>query len=348
MELEARLEALADKVRQHQEVLATEEAAKFALVNPFIEALGYDLSDPAEVIPEFTCDVGGKKGEKVDYAIKVGGNVAILVECKPASSELSLRHASQLYRYFNASDAKIAILTNGVRYKFFSDLNATNKMDDAPFLEVDICELSKPDVKSLARYQKAEFDVDAVTEAAANLQMEGAVVGILNRELVEPSDEFVRLIAGMVSDKRLTPGIRNAVKRHIPNAFNTIFRRRLDAKWSSAMQDEAQTEPASVSEIETTPEEMEGFNIVRSIAAEYVNPQRVHLRDSKSYCAVLLDDNNRKPIVRLRFNSATTKYLGVFDAEKNEQMKPVETPVDIYRYKNEIASRVRGMMETHD
>ncbi len=345
MELEARLESLAEKVRKHAEILETEEAAKFALVNPFIEALGYDLSNPAEVVPEFTCDVGGKRGEKVDYAIKVGGEVAILIECKASNSELRMKHASQLYRYFGASDAKFAVLTNGVVYKFFSDLDATNRMDNAPFLVLDICNLKKSDIKGLARFQKGEFDLASAAEAAANMQMEGEVTAVLKAEMLDPSDELVRLIASQVTDRRLTPGIKSAIGRHIPNAFNSIIRQKLDAKWISAMNDEPDGEPASASEIETTLEEVEGYNIVRSIGAEVVSPKRIVMRDSKSYCAILLDDNNRKPIARLRFNSPTTKHLGTFDSEKNEQLHPIEEPVEIFKFKDAIVERIRSMLD---
>ncbi|WP_370179721.1 type I restriction endonuclease [Alteriqipengyuania sp.] len=345
VELEARLEALGDKARKHSEVLETEEAAKFALVNPLIQALGYDLSNPSEVVPEFTCDFGGKKGEKVDYALKVGGNVAILIECKSSRAELSLKHASQLCRYFSASDAKFAILTNGVIYKFYSDLDSANRMDNSPFLEVDILNLKKDDVRGLSRFQKSEFDLEAAAEAAASMQMEGEVANVLKRELAEPSDEMVRLIASKVTDRRLTAGVKSAIARHIPNAFNTIIRNRLDAKWSSAMKEDIDPELASTSEIETTEDEIEGFNIIRSIGSEVVDPARIVIRDSQSYCAVLLDDNNRKPIARMRFNSPTTKYLGTFDAEKNEELKPVERPVDIYKYKAEILTRISAMLD---
>ena len=343
MELEAKLEALAEKVRSHSEVLETEEAAKFALVNPFISALGYDLSNPAEVTPEFTCDYGGRKGEKVDYAIKVGAEVAILVECKSAKSDLSLRHASQLCRYFGASDAKFAILTNGAVYKFYSDLDATNRMDDAPFLELDIRDLRKSDIKAVARFQKTEFDRDAAAEAAANLQMASSVGAAIEKELLEPSDQFVRMIAAHVTDRRLTPGVKAIVARHIPVAFKALVRDKLDARWSSAMSSEPDEEPADTSEIETTPDELEGYNIVRAIAAELVAVDRIAMRDSQSYCAVLLDDNNRKPIARLRFNSPTTRYIGTFDADKNEELRSVEQPSDIFRYKDAILNRIRAM-----
>ena len=345
MELEARLESLADKVRKHSEILQTEEAAKFALVNPLIQALGYDLSNPSEVVPEFTCDFGGKKGEKVDYALKIGDSIAILIECKPSTAELSLKHASQLCRYFSASDAKFAILTNGVIYKFFSDLDAANRMDNTPFLEIDILNLRKDDIRGLARFQKSEFDLEAAAEAAASMQLESEVAQVLKREMAEPSDDMIRLIASKVTDRRLTPGVKSAIGRHIPNAFATIIRNRLDAKWSSAMKEEDDPELASTSEIETTEEEIEGYNIIRSIGSELVDPSRIFIRDSQSYCAVLLDDNNRKPIARMRFNSPTTKYLGTFDANKNEDLKPVERPVDIYKYKSEILARVDAMLD---
>lgn len=345
MELNARLESLAEKALKHSKVLETEEATKFALVNPFIEALGFDLSDPTQVEPEFTCDVGGKKGEKVDYALKIGDQVAILVECKATRSDLTLKHASQLYRYYGASEAKFAVLTNGVIYRFFSDLNATNKMDDEPFLEVDLCDLSPGDVREVAKFQREGFDAEAAAEAAVNMQMQNGVIEVLRREMSEPSDKMVQLVASQVVEGRLSPGIKSAIARHIPNAFNSIIRAKLDAKWSSAMREEPDEEPASASEIETTPEEIEGFNIVRSIGSELVSPDRIVMRDSKSYCAVLLDDNNRKPIVRLRFNSPTTKHLGVFDADKNEEMIPVESPVDIFQSKQAILERISTMLE---
>jgi hypothetical protein len=64
MELEARIGELSKVVREHREVLLTEEAAKTALVMPFLQALGYNVFNPGEVVPEFTCDVGTKKGGK--------------------------------------------------------------------------------------------------------------------------------------------------------------------------------------------------------------------------------------------------------------------------------------------
>ncbi len=118
MDLATKLAALEQRTSQHRELLLTEEAAKTALVMPFLQALGYDVFNPAQVIPEFTADVGIKKGEKVDYALCIDGKLSILVECKPSTIDLDLKHAGQLFRYFSTTDARVAILTNGVVYKF--------------------------------------------------------------------------------------------------------------------------------------------------------------------------------------------------------------------------------------
>jgi hypothetical protein len=173
MELEARLNELSRVVREHREVLLTEEAAKTALVMPFLQALGYNVFNPSEVVPEFTCDVGTKKGEKVDYAVCDGGKVTILIECKPANSELSVKHASQLFRYFATTDARLALLTNGVVYQFYSDIDALNKMDDKPFFTLQLDALKKTDLRTLERFTKGSFDIDKIVEEAGNLKTQG-------------------------------------------------------------------------------------------------------------------------------------------------------------------------------
>ncbi len=138
MVLRNSLESLSERVALQRDNLATEEAAKHALVLPFISALGYDIFDPTEVIPEFTADFGLRHGEKVDYAIMREGKPALLVECKKVSDPLHVSGASQLARYFSVTEARIGVLTNGIVYRFFSDLEADNVMDSEPFLEIDL------------------------------------------------------------------------------------------------------------------------------------------------------------------------------------------------------------------
>lgn len=345
MEMETMLANLANVVRDHREVLLTEEAAKNALVMPFLRALGYDVFNPGEVVPEFTCDVATKKGEKVDYAICSGGKVTMLVECKPANTDLSIKNAAQLFRYFSVTDARVALLTNGVVYKFFSDLDAPNKMDEKPFFTCQLDALKKQDIRTLTRFTKQSFDIDRIVEEAVNLKVQSLVSKELEVEFAEPSEEFIRIIVGRVQPgARLTPAKKEEFKGLIVGSIAALIRDRVNERLTSALtasnpvEDEDDGDAADEATI-TTEDELAGFNIVRAITAKLVDPKRVVMRDAKSYCAVLLDDNNRKTICRLHFNSPTARYLGTFEG-KAETRHSVSDPVDIYKHDKAILARL--------
>jgi hypothetical protein len=346
MDLEASIADLASKLRQHREILATEEAAKTTLVLPFLRALGYDIFDPAEVKPEFTCDVGTKKGEKVDYAICVGGDVTILVECKPVTSELSIKHASQLFRYFTATTARVAVLTNGVVYQFFTDSDRPNVMDEKPFFTLNLENYRKSDLKHLAAFARVDFDVEQIVNQAGALKLHTQVLAELRKEFSQPSEELVRLIATRLHNGRLTEQVRERFSAVIVQAIGNLIREGINERLETAI---SQGEPAPTDvglpdpeAIETTQVEIDGFNIVRAICSKLVAPERVIMRDAKSYCAVLLDDNNRKALARLHFNSPTARYLGLFTG-KEESRYSVQGPVDIYKFADQIIERVREL-----
>tara|TARA_R110002072_G_scaffold65824_6_gene162466 strand:+ start:3101 stop:4150 length:1050 start_codon:yes stop_codon:yes gene_type:complete len=347
MTLEASIADLQTKLREHREMLGTEEAAKTTLVLPFLRALGYDIFDPSEVRAEFTCDVGTKKGEKVDYAICVDGHLSILIECKPINSKLSLEQASQLFRYFSATDAKVALLTNGIIYKFYTDADRTNRMDDQPFFTFDLDSYRKSDLKNLTPFQKSDFNLDRIAAQAGTLKLQGQVMGELRKEFTEPTEEFVRMIANRLHDGRLTEGVRNRYQQVIATSIAALIRDSVNDRLQSAMsqpEDEATAELADVDfqEIETTQVEIDGYNIIRAIGSQLVAADRIGIRDAKSYCAVLLDDNNRRTIARLHFNSDTSRYLGVFEG-KAEERRSISTPVEIYSHADAILARIREL-----
>lgn len=149
--------------------LKTEEATKHSLILPFMQLLGYNVFNPSEVVPEFTADVGTKKGEKVDYAIMIDGRPAILIEAKPCTDPLT-NHDAQLFRYFTSTEAQFAILTNGLVYKFFSDLQETNKMDSEPFLEFSLLDPREPIVAEVKKFHRENFNAEDLFSAASNLQ----------------------------------------------------------------------------------------------------------------------------------------------------------------------------------
>jgi hypothetical protein len=350
MDLESKLAELGKVVGTHREVLLTEEAAKTALVMPFLQAMGYDVFNPAVVVPEFTADVGTKKGEKVDYAICEDGKVKILIECKPANAELSINNASQLFRYFSVTDARVGILTNGVVYKFFSDIEKPNKMDEKPFFVFQLDAVRKQDIKTLGGFTRQSFDIQKIVEEAGNLKMQSLVSRELQKEFAEPSEEFVRMLAGKVYDGRLTSAIKDGFRPIIVNSIAALIRDRVNERLANALiasnpaEEEGESAGGGGAEaVITTEEEMAGFHIIRAIASKMVSPKRIVLRDAKSYAAVILDDNNRKTIARLHFNSPTARYFGVF-LGKDETRHRIAEPVEIYQYDEAILARVAELV----
>ena len=205
MDIFNNLNGLSAKIQQQAAIIQTEEATKSAFVMPFIsQILGYDVFDPTEVIPEFICDVGTKKGEKIDYAISKGGEIQILIECKKIGEPLNVKHASQLFRYFHVTNARISILTNGQLYKFFTDLDAPNKMDEKPFLELDLLDIDEHVVPELVKLTKSAFDVDSIVSAAGELKFISQIKKMISSQFSEPDEDFVKLFASRVYDGILT------------------------------------------------------------------------------------------------------------------------------------------------
>jgi hypothetical protein len=353
MDLATRLGELQKRVIEHREVLLTEEAAKTALVMPFLQALGYDVFNPGEVVPEFTADVGTKKGEKVDYAICQAGKVTVLVECKPASAGLNINHAAQLFRYFSVTDARLAVLTNGVDYQFYSDVEKPNKMDDRPFFTFSMEAIKPADVKTLEKFAKASFDIEKIVAEAGSLKIQSLLRKEIEKEFAEPSEEFIKLFAARLHDGKLTPAVKDYYARIMAGTIAGYVRDLVNERLSSALNasvpaatpiDEA--EPVDEGDgIVTTAEEIAGFHIVQAIASRLVAPGRVVMRDAVSYCAILLDDNNRKTIARMHFNGLTKKYLGTF-AGKQEERHLLPELTAIYQLAPAIEARLRELDET--
>lgn len=346
MEFTEKLNALSTKIRQQIEVINTEEATKTAFVMPFIHnVLGYDVFDPSEVIPEFVCDIGTKKGEKIDYAIMKNNDVQILIECKKIGEPLNINHASQLFRYFHVTNARISILTNGQIYRFYTDLDAPNKMDEKPFLEVDLFDIDENVVPELKKLTKSSFDLESIINAAGELKYVSQIKRILHSQLNNPEDDFVKFFASRVYDGMLTQKVResflNLTKKAASQYINNQVNERLKSAITGITPTPAQP-PMEIQHIDeddhkdendivTTLEELEGFHIVKAITRTVLEAPRITHRDTKSYCGILVDDNNRKPLCRLHFNR-TQKYIGLFDIEKNETRHPIATVDDIYSF----------------
>ncbi len=357
MEFFEKLTSLAAKVRLQGPAIQTEEATKNAFVMPFINTvLGYDVFDPQEVMPEFVCDIGTKKGEKIDYAIMKNGEVQILIECKKIGESLSINHASQLFRYFHVTSARISILTNGQVYRFFTDLDAPNKMDEKPFLELDLLDIDEYSVPELIKLTKSAFDVDSIINAAGELKYVSQLKKLIGAQVSKPEDDFVKFFASRVYEGVITQKVREQfyelTRKALAQFLNDQINDRLKSAMSGTIQPimtsmpvtnsanaDTQDRDESGDKILTTLEELEGYHIVRALVRSVVDAKRIVQRDTQSYFGILLDDNNRKPICRLHFNRSQ-KYLGIFDEEKNETRHAISSIDEIYEYADQLKKTV--------
>jgi predicted type IV restriction endonuclease len=357
MELTEQLTALRDRVIGMKENIKTEEATKNAFVMPFIQILGYDIFNPIEVVPEFVADISNKKGEKVDYCIQKDGQPIIIIECKHWSENLNL-HNTQLERYFNCTQAKFGILTNGIQYRIYTDLDEKNKIDQKPFLEFDFENLKDSSLNELKKFHKKSFDVDQIIDSAGELKYLNEIKAIYERELQNPSEQFVRYFASKVYNGKLVAKViqqfTKIVKLSLNQKINEIINERLKAALSKEKDQQTSNSRDKTEElppdeiivfedeergIYTTQEEINAFEVVVDILKDIIDRDRIAQRDTKSYMGVLLDDNNRQPICRFWFNRSV-KYIGLFSEDKSEEKKQIEKVEHIYKYSERIIKTV--------
>lgn len=350
MDFKDQIKQLSERVFKLKSNIHTEEATKNAFIMPFIQSLGYDIFNPLEVVPEFICDIGIKKGEKIDYAIFRDDAPIILIECKHWKQKLDI-HDGQLLRYFHVSKAKFAILTNGIIYRFYTDLVEPNKMDEKPFLDFNVEDIKDGQIERLKEFHKNYFNPESVYQSASELKYTNELRNLIHGEFQEPKDDFVKYFVKQIFQPAVTAKtleyFRPLVKRTLSNYISDSISDRL--KSAITIEEQAQREEVVVEmaapstpttkEVETTAEELESFYIVRSILRPIVEPKRVVHRDALSYFAIFLDDNNRKPVCRLYLNGAK-KYIGTFDSEKKELKSEITSIDDIYKFSEQLITIV--------
>ena len=349
MDFKDQIKQITDRVLKLKDQIQTEEATKNAFIMPFLQCLGYDVFNPLEVVPEYVTDIGTKKGEKIDYAIFKDNNPTILVECKHWAQNLNL-HDGQLLRYFHVSKAKFGLLTNGIVYRFYSDLGEPNKMDEKPFLEFNITEIKDNQIDELKKFHKTVFDAESITNTASELKYTNELKQLLQQELTNPSAEFVKHFARQVYPSVVTAKVleqfTNLTKKSIQQHISDLITERL--KTALTKEDEAIKEQESIqnetikideNKVVTTEEELEGFLIVKTILRQKINANRITHRDAQSYFAILLDDNNRKTICRLYLNGGK-KYLVTLDEQKKEIKNEILTLDDIFKHSDILLSIV--------
>lgn len=351
------LKQFSKRVESMVGTVQTEEATKTAIIMPFFSMLGYDVFNPQEFVPEYTADVGIKKGEKVDYAIIRDGNPVILIECKSITENLE-RHDSQLFRYFGTSSAKFAILTNGIHYRFYTDLDNANKMDEDPFLTINMLEIRDNQVPELKKFCKSVFDIDSIFSTASELKYVHEFKSIFITQLEEPSDDFLRFfLQGCYSGpktqnviEKFRPILRKALNDLISEMMNDKIKVALGGSGGSvSVPEPKQAEEAAIDaeadngeqnrvpNIVTTEEELEAYFIIKNLLSDITDIKSITYKDTESYMSILYKANTRKWICRLRLTDSA-KCLILPDESKKEIKYLMQDIYDLPQYKEQLSS----------
>lgn len=354
MDFKDQFKQLAERVSSLKEQIQTEEATKNAFIMPFIQLLGYDVFNPLEVVPEMDCDISKKKGEKIDYAIMKDGEPIMLIECKHWKQDLNL-HDTQLARYFVSSKARFGVLTNGVKYRFYTDLDELNIMDKVPFMEIDLEMAKDAQIEELKKFHKSYFEIDNILSSASELKYMSELRNIIKGEFQLPSSDLVRLLAKRVYSGTMTQKIleqfTDLVKRSISLYINDVISERLNVAIQSAEKTEQTQEntpdkPTQETEKEpekggivTTEDELEGFYIVKSILRQFINADRICYKDVQSYFGINIDGKVTRTVCRLYFNSKN-KSIVINPNKDNEIEHLLASLDDIYQFQDELKNVV--------
>ena len=346
------IKEFSERAKAIKKNIKTEEATKTSLIMPMFQLLGYDIFNTTEFCPEFTADVGVKKGERVDYAIFRDGDVEILIECKSCtdsfdSTESVEKYANQLYRYFNATPAKIGILTNGLIYKFYSDIEKPNVMDLSPFLEIDLLKLKDIHITELERFCKENFNRTEIVNNAEDLKCAASIKDRLASLLSEPDDEFVKLMISDFYNGVKTQKILDKYRPIVKQAFTKFITDLMTSRFTAAIsepeianENDTSIDDNNVSKIVTTEMEIEAFYIIRGMLVGTVPIEDIFFRDTESYFGVLYKDNNRKPICRLILEGNKPQIL-IPDENKNFSRIYITDLNQLYKLKNKLIKVVK-------
>lgn len=351
MDFKDTLLQLADRIAKQKDAITTEEGTKNAFIMPMIASLGYDIFNPFEVVPEMDCDLIKKKGEKIDYAIMKDDSSILLIECKHCNQNLNL-HDTQLQKYFVASNARFGVLTNGIEYRFYTDLEKVNLMDEKPFLIVNMLDLSDNDIEQLKKFHKSYYDESNILSTASELKYTTEIKSILNKEFASPTPDFVKFFLRQVYDGQATQKVVEQfapiVKRSIASVVNDIISDRLNvAIKSGEQQDVPTTQEATQPVVEdvlpdgvvvmdkengivTTKEEIDAYNVIRSILRKFISADKIVYKDFKSYFAIGIENSSYWWICRLSFGSRKKSIYFPTEDYKSQEKYDIDSIDSIF------------------
>lgn len=352
-----KIKSLSDRVEKLKGQIQTEEATKNAFIMPFIQVLGYDVFNPLEVVPEFVTDFGAANSEKVDYAIMKDGQPIIIIECKWYGEKLE-KHYTQLHKYFHLTKARFAILTNGIEYNFYTDLENANKMDEKPFISFDITNIKEQIANEVKKFHKSYFNIETIINTASELKYTNAIKSILTNEIKSPSENFVKFFVSQVYQGRATASVleqfTGIVHKSVNQLINDMINDRLQSALDQNTKNNTQSnvtpetentenkEQTKESKIITTNEELESFLIIKSIIRKKIDVERIFYRDFQNFFSILLDDSIRQTVCRLYLDN-NKKQIGLFE-NKKENKFDFASLNDLYRFEDQLFKAIDNLL----
>ena len=346
MEFEEQLRRLSERIQQMKKDIKTEEATKTSMVMPFFQILGYDVFNPLEFVPEYVADIGLKKGEKVDYAIMDDAKKPIiLIEAKSCSISLD-KHTSQLFRYFSTTPAsKVAILTNGIEYRFYMDIEEENKMDSTPFYSFNILEINPNIVQFLEKYRKTAFNIANIRATASELTYNSQIKQIFAKQTIEPDDEFVTYVLSQMYDGRRTKKTIDQFRGIVKKAFVQFISDKVNERLKSALNSNTDEEPnkdtsAEILKVEQsyTAEETEAFDFIQKLFGDKLNGHKLTCKKTSNYFVIGIDNNFNKWLCRLSFGEDKIIFLPIPSQDKPINRRKIRSSQDILYYEKHILS----------
>ena len=331
--IEDKIKKLQSKIAIVKDRLETEESTKTALVLPFIQLLDYDIFNPTQVLPEFNCDIAKGKGEKVDYALLIKNKVEIIIECKGFGVNLA-PHRNQLSRYFVSTKAKYAILTNGILYQFYTDLDNKNLMDEIPFFQFSLENYSVSDIEILEQFMFSNFNADKIDKNASESKIITGVTGEIKTLFEKPNIETIKLFTKSSYKGRYTDSAISRLTILFKKALKQFVNDRVSNQLKSATEAEEVIDN-NCDKIITTEEEKQAFYIVQAIARDVIPSEDIVMRDQINLCMILYKNDQCKPIVKLYFNDVKNLQIELFDEEGSYKIE-LATIDEIYYYKDAI------------
>jgi len=360
--MEDAIKVLSERAHKLRSSLVSEEATKNALIMPFIQALGYDVFNPTEVVPEFVADVAGKKGERVDYAIMKDGKPIIIIECKACGTPLDTEKCEQLHRYFLTLDSSIGVLTDGIRYLFYSRSDDGKKMDIRPFMEFNLECVDKTLVPELRKLCKGKFDLKTTLETVSELRFNRHIKVLLERNINEPDDDFLRYFirkAELAATQRTLEQFKGYVKRAFSEFLNEQVNTRLKTALESvqkkeepvqALQQAAEDADSNDKNDIVTENEWHAFYLVKAILTGTVDPSRVFLRNTAGIgrSMVVLDDSRRKPLVRLILDRPGKWSIGLIGENRENISQDIGSVDEIFSHAGAIRATAMTYIKTKE